>query len=162
MLHNLCINRHCPHWDFVCTLQGQIAKLQGGERADSLIKEWPRPPKPLSQALSTQQGFSHGLEQSYISSTTHLRRGFKILEDFAPWVFQSCAVVISCIFGKNTNTINSYGCCMNLMKPSTWSERAQPGLSNHVLFIFLPIQEGGQNPVSIFQQVGPPKVEKTV
>ena len=51
---------------------------------------------------------------------------------------------------------------MKLMEPSIWSDRAQPGLSNHVLFIFLPIQEGGQNQVLIFQQVGPPKVEKTV
>ena len=76
-------------------------------------------------------------------------------------MFQSCAVVINCIFGENTNTINSYGCCMKLMEPSIWSDRAQPGLSNNVLFIFLPIQEGVQNQVSNFQQVGPPKVEKT-
>ena len=48
------------------------------------------------------------------------------------------------------------------MKQSIWKEGAQPGLSNHIVLKFLPIQEGGQKPVSIFQQLGPPKVEKTV
>ena len=145
---------------FVISLQAQIGISQGGDWLKFPIWEWPRPPDLGYQVLSLQEGFSHGLKPIYICSTTHLRRGIKILEDFTPGRFQSCAFVKSCIFGENTNIINSYPSCMKLMNPSIWKDGAQPGLPNHILFIFLPIQEGGQKAVLIFQQVGPPKVEK--
>ena len=160
MLHNLGINWYCPHWDFVITLQGQIAQLQGGESADLPFKEWPRPPKSMSQALSTPLWLSQGLKHNYKSSICHLEHGFMILEDFTPWVFQSCTVVNSCILGENTNTINSYGSCMNLMKPSIWAEGAQLGLLTIYFLYFSPFRKGVKNQFQFCNRLVRPKLRK--